>query len=204
MNAAINMREITPSQVSGTAIDAESRREFANDKIAQLFFEKAQQRLQNVSRWNTLAGGISAFFWLINGDGDSITRAPLSGDYIMIDIPGPGTKAGKGYDWVRVEEILLEVSENQEAYGFRVRPVPNPFGIQEDTAHFYSQRSTSTFLVSRERNTVSAQVHDRNIEPNQNANNVVDKVRNAVVGATGALMFSKIQWQKLTDGLLRD
>jgi hypothetical protein len=35
------------------------------------------------------------------------------------------------------------------------------------------------------------------------ADRATDKIRDAVVGAAGALSFSKIQWQKLTDGLIK-
>lgn len=69
-----------------------------------------------------------------------------------IDIPGPGSSEGDGYDCVCVEDVK-EVSEgDMQSTGFHVRPSQNPFGEKNETAHFYSNEATSNFIVTREGN----------------------------------------------------
>jgi hypothetical protein len=92
-------------------------------------------------------------------------------------------------------------ADDLESYGIRVRPAENPETETKEVAHFYSSESTSTFLVTRKGNNVTAEVYDRNTKPNDEAHTTVDKIRDLVVGATGITVFSKIQWQGLVDGL---
>jgi hypothetical protein len=80
--------------------------------------------------------------------------------------------------------------------------VQNPQKNGEDIAHFFFRESTSSFIVTREGNKIAATIYDRNTKPNKDADPIVDKVRDMVVGAAGVLGFSKIQWKKLTDGFL--
>jgi hypothetical protein len=126
------------------------------------------------------------------------------GDYFKIDIPGPGSDSGEGYDWVQIEEVETTTSLDGERFGFRVRPTDNPQNRKEDVAHFYSEESTSSFIVERQNNKITASVHDRNTKPNTDADTVIDKIRDTIVGAAGVASFSKIQWKKLTDGLVSD
>ena len=124
------------------------------------------------------------------------------GDYFKIDIPGPGTKSGDGFDWVQIEEVENTSLPDGERFGFRVRPTDNPQNQKNDVAHFYSDDSTSSFIVERRNNIVTASVHDRNTKPNTDADKPIDKIRDAIVGAAGVATFSKIQWKNLTDGLI--
>jgi hypothetical protein len=57
--------------------------------------------------------------------------------------------------------------------------------------------------VYREGNKVMASVYDRNIKPNTEAENIVDKIRDMMTGTAGKLIFSKLQWKALTEGLLQ-
>jgi hypothetical protein len=193
---------IIPGQQTGKAIDAESHVALPNESAAKTFFAKVKDRLKNVNRWDEYAGNFSATFRLVNASGIEVNRHVEKGDYFKIDIPGPGSESGKGYDWVRVEEIENNATTDGEKFGLRVRPTENPQGGRDDVAHFYSDESTSTFLVERKGNTITASIHDRNTKPNTEASTTADKIRDTAVGAAGVLAFSKIQWQKLTDGLL--
>ena len=56
--------------------------------------------------------------------------------------------------------------------------------------------------VKLEDDLISAEVHGRNEKPNTSAENLPDKIRNAVVGIGAVAGFAKIQWQKLVKGLL--
>jgi hypothetical protein len=194
---------IIPAQQTGKAIDAESSIELTGEMEARSFFAEVKKRLQNVNQWKNYAGNLSATFQLVNAEGREMDRPAQKGDYFKIDIPGPGSTSGKGYDWVQIEEVESKSTPDGESFGFRVRPTDNPQSNKQDVAHFYSEESTSSFIVQRHGNRVTASIHDRNTKPNTDADSTVDKLRDAVIGVAGALSFSKIQWQNLTDGLLK-
>lgn len=193
---------IVPDQLTGKAIDAESSVNLYNKKSAKAFFEVVKNRLQNVNNWHKMAGNLSASFQLVNKEGVDVQRGAQKGDYFKIDIPGPGNKTGRGYDWVQIEDIEDTSFPEVEHFGFRVRPAENPQHHGQDIAHFYSQESTSTFTVTRKGNKITAAIYDRNTKPNKNAEFTTDKIRDAVVGAAALVGFSKIQWKSLTDGLV--
>lgn len=196
------MEKLIPHQQHGKAIDATSTIKFAEPSMAKDFFKTAKQRLNDVNAWHLLAGKAMAKFVLVNAEGQDIHRQPMSGDHFKIDIIGPGTQEGDGFDWVRIETIQTEAEGDSESYGFTVRPSSNPNRETTETAHFYSNESTSTFIVKRKGVIVTAEVHDRNTKPNDDATRTTDIIRDKVVGVMGALTFSKIQWQNLTDSLV--
>mgnify|MGYP003579757602 FL=1 len=199
-----NTPNIVPSQQTGKAIDAKSSIELTGEMEARSFFAEVKNKLQNVNQWKEYAGNLSATFQLVNAEGKEIDRPAQKGDYFKIDIPGPGSTSGEGYDWVQIEEVESKSSPDGESFGFRVRPTDNPQNSKQDVAHFYSEESTSSFVVERNGYRITASVHDRNTKPNTDADSTTDKIRDAVVGAAGALSFSKNQWQNLTDGLLKE
>lgn len=193
---------IVPGQQTGVSIKAESQLELANEEAASAFFDVVKMRLNKVSQWHELAGNTFARFQLVNKDGMKVLRSPQKGDYFKIDIPGPGPASGQGYDWARVEAIESVSTPEAESFGFRVRPASNPLQNKNDIAHFFSEESTSSFIVTREGNKVIATIYDRNIKPNKEAVPILDKVRDMIMGTAGALIFAKLQWQQLADGLL--
>ena len=193
---------IVPKQRTGKAIDATGSLSLKDENEAKTFFSVVKNRLQNVSEWADLSGNLSATFQLVDTDGMEVRRNLRKGDYFKIDIPGPGSKAGDGYDWVLIEEVEDKSSSDSESFSFRVRPTANPQNLNKDIAHFYSPESTSTFTVSRQGCKIEAAIRDRNTKPNKTADSPVDKIRDSIVGTMGVLRFSKIQWQNLVDGLL--
>jgi hypothetical protein len=200
---ALNKSEIVPDQQTGKAIDAESSIELTDENEARVFFTEVKSRLQNVNRWHEYAGELLASFQLVDKNGVEVQREARKDDYFKIDIPGPGTKTGAGFDWVQIEDESYTSSPDGEQFGFRVRPTDNPQSKEKDVAHFYSKESTSTFIAQRVGNKITVSIHDRNTKPNTDADRTSDKVRDAVVGTAGAISFSKIQWQNLTDGILK-
>jgi hypothetical protein len=202
LNVKKKTSDIIPQQQTGKAIDAASSIELNDESDAKTFFTKVRDRLQNVNQWKKYAGSISADFQLVDNLGRAVWRQAREGDYFKIDIPGPGSKNGDGYDWVKIEEVVSSSSPNGESFGFRVRPADNPQRSNADVAHFYSQESTSTFIVERNKNKITVSIHDRNTKPNTNADRTSDKIRDTLVGAAGVITFSKIQWKNLTEGLL--
>lgn len=193
---------IIPGQFKGQELEAESSHVSNDELVAQTLYEAAKKKLLSVNNWHKVAGAITARFQIIDQKGNEVNREVEKGDYLRIDIPGPGSKEGDGYDWVLVEDLKEIKKPSLQSVGFRVRPNENPFGKKNETAHFYSKETTSTFIVTRENVTVFSWIVDRNLLPNTESESVVDKVRDVVVGASGIAGFSKLQWQGLADGLI--
>lgn len=196
-----NYTRIVPENNTGVEIDSVSSIELQSAEEAKHVFAMAKQRLLNVNSWHDIAGVMTASFQLTDSNGNEVARTIQKGDYFKIDIPGPGSVAGDGYDWVQVEEVREVEDAEKQSIGIRVRPTSSPNNNKDEIAHFYSEESTSNFTVTREGNKVTAGIYDRNTKPNTDAN-LVDKARDMVVGLGAVTGFSKFQWQKLAEGLL--
>ncbi len=194
---------ILPPQYTGTEIEATASIELSDEIEAKHFFEEVKNRLLYVNNWHEVAGIISARFRVINKDGAEVNRSVTKGDYLKIDIPGPGSTEGDGFDWVSVEELKEVGDENMQSLGFRVRPTNNPGGSKNETAHFYSDEATSNFIITREKLTITAWIVDRNTKPNADVESLTDKIRDTSVGISAIGFFSKLQWQQLANGLVK-
>lgn len=190
-----------PENRDGAEVTVEESVQLADEQSAREFFARVKDRLLDVNRWKDWAGALSAGFQLTDEKGQEIEAFPRRGQYFRINIPAPGILTGEGYDWVRIEEVK-EQSGGDEFVAIRVRPAPSPVNENTDVAHFYTDEATSNFIVKREGTKVTAGVYGRNEKPNTEADNIVDKVRNAVVGTGGVAAFSKLQWKALVSGLL--
>lgn len=194
--------ETVPVQVQGSQMDIVEERcaHALTDAIA--LFERAGRRLLSVNQWGEYAG-ISAF-QLIDCYGIRAEREAQEGDYIRIDIPGPGTAMGMGYDWVKIEEIIAIEEAEEQVLSMTVRPCGHPISEREETAHFLTRAATSTFIIRRTGLCVAAEEHGRNEMPNTAEGSFFDKSRNFIVGMAAKLGLSYPQWKSLTKGLLRD
>ena len=193
---------IIPHQYTGKEIKATSSKELETESAAKIFFESAKTRLLDVNNWNKIAEAITAQFQIVDENGNGAMRKVRKGDNLRVNIPGPGSKEGDGYDWVHVEELKVVNEESVQSVGFRVRPSQNPFSEKNETAHFYSAHATSSFIVTRENAKITSMIIDRNLQPNTESAALLDKLRDVVVGVSAIAGFSKIQWQGLADGLL--
>ena len=197
--------EIIPKQKLGASTDAVSKIKMATVDEALWEFEIVKDRMLDVSHWHDLTGEIFAKFQLIDECGNELYRRAREGDFLRIDIPGPGNTSGEGYDWVRIE--LIEFSDNEEEsfeyVAMNVRPCPNPLNQDQATAHFFKDVAISTFIVRRKLNVISAEVHGRNEEPNTEDLSITSKIRNFFVGIGAIMGFSQLQWKTLVDGLVK-
>lgn len=193
---------IVPGQYTGKNIQTEVSRKLTENEEAKSLYLIARERLLNVNKWHSLAGFISGVFQLSNEHGEKLDRLVRTGDYIKIDIPGPGSPEGDGYDWVFVEEVKETDTEMLQGTGFRVRPSTNPLNNSPETAHFYSNEATSSFIVIRDNKQVTVQIIDVNLRPNDENNSLKDSVRNVVIGVGALGLFSKIQWKNLAEGII--
>lgn len=200
---AIQNSQVIPPQEEGKQVDIVETIKASNSEEAKLIFRQVRQRLFDISNWSQISEGISAFFLLTDQYGKEKQGIPAKGDYFRIDIPGPGASAGEGYDWVRVEMIDDNPApDNKTEWAIiKVRPSEDP-ATKEGVAHFFDEEATSSFIVKREDDLIIAEVHGRNEKPNTSAENLPDKIRNAVVGIGAVAGFAKVQWQKLVKGLL--
>ena len=191
-----------PEQHKGGEKNIESTVDTGSLDEASNLFQRARKRLFDVNNWDKICGKLSAVFKLTDNKGNEVSGEAKEGNYFKIDIPGPGTAAGKGYDWVRVEEIVEENKGETEYALIRVRPTDNPSTGDKSVAHFFSDKATSNFVIKRDGTFVTAAVYGRNEVPNTEADNLLDKARNAVIGVSAIAGVSNAQWKSLTNGLL--
>lgn len=163
----------------------------------------ARQRLRMVNRWHEYCGILSASFQLTDEAGNKAGGMAVPGQYIAIDLPGPGPTVGEGYDWVYIEKTVDQwISDSQAFYLMQVRPSHQPGKDEKPAAHFFEPTATSSFVMALDEYTVTAAVLGRNEIPNQQAINHFDKFRNSIVGHTGASGLSQLQWKSLVHGVL--
>lgn len=194
-----------PKQLQGQSSDIEERVDTSTTRQAHSTFVDASRRLLTINEWKDISGPTSATFHLTDENGNDIDRVAKPGDFIRIDIPGPGTATGKGYDWVRIESIddKTDPAGKHESLIMRVRPAQSPVNNEPNVAHFFDDAATSTFMIERDDLRVTASVHGRNELPNKNVDRLVDKVRNTLVANVATSGMSAYQWGLLTQGILR-
>ncbi|CAN5358443.1 hypothetical protein BH09BAC2_BH09BAC2_21750 [soil metagenome] len=200
------MPNLIPSHSIGHHIDTEHSVSAKTREEALDIFKKAYKRLLNIHLWHRLGGKGTSEFRLIGAHGNQEHRLAQVNDFFKIDIPGPGPKAGNGYDWVVVDAI--EDNSNSEGenetFAMRVRPCKDPQSKTDDVAHFFTAEATSTFVIIRNDNTIKAGIYGRSEKPNTDVKNLIDKVRNAAIGAGAIAGGANIQWDQLVKGFLAD
>ncbi|MES1249401.1 MAG: hypothetical protein ABUL46_01885, partial [Chitinophaga rupis] len=133
------LQNLIPPNTKGKPNDLEFSVTLPSRESASKCWDRAAKRLLNPPIWHELAGWASAHFKLVGADGNEVSRLAEEGDYLRVDIPGPGPSAGAGYDWVRVEllEYHKDPDGDKEWIGMRVRPCGEPGTLGVDTAHFF-------------------------------------------------------------------
>lgn len=191
-----------PPQRIGTRMDAVEEQKTRSAEEALALFHKASDRLLAVNQWGELAG--LSDFQLIDAQGIRAERKAQNGDFIRIDIPGPGSNAGAGYDWVRIIQILEHEDPLSRSLTMMVRPSAHPLSAKAEIAHFLKVDATSTFVIRMEGLSVFAEEHGRNELPNINEGSFYDKGRNFMVGMVAKLGLAYPQWKNLVKALLKD
>ncbi len=190
-----------PTQEEGRQSDIVEQRSFATAQLAREAFLLARNRLLDINYWGRISAGLSADFSLLDETGNKLERAPLPKDFIRIDLPGPGSLAGHGYDWVQIEAVEESEADTwRQAVLLRVRPSQDP-SLPEGPAHFFDPRASSTFLLERTGQVLRAGIHGRNEQPAVAAKKI-DTLRNTVVSELAALGAAAIQWKKLANAIL--
>jgi hypothetical protein len=193
-----------PIQKKGSYHDTEAKKTYADPEQVNEGFNILKERFMLINNWKSYCGEGFADFKLFDSEGRMVERFPLIGDYIRIDIPGPGTVEAKGYDWVEITDLFEEQTHDicLDFMMMTCRPSKNPQDkTSEHIVHFYSDQATSTFGIFKGRNFIEAGIYGRNETPNMDAE-FIDKARNLMIAAGGMIGISKIQWKTLVDGFL--
>lgn len=201
----IDITNAIPPQLTGNSTNDSQSIILPSTDEARLLFEKAMNRLLSVNNWKDLSGAASASFQLVSSNGHPQDRMAAPGDYIRINVPGPGSIEGDGFDWVRVEDIReqIYVPDNSFSFIMRVRPAARPGQPTQRISHFFRRYATSSFMVELKGREVKAGVYGRNETPNTGVRFLWDKIRNLIT-AIGAMMgYSHFQWKKLVNGILK-
>jgi len=198
------MKAYIPTHYRGKQVDLEAEVELTSEPEAKAFFNTVKSNLLNINRWYDIAMLPAATFVLTDSRGREKEKAVAEeGDLVRIDVPGPGTAAGDGYDWVQVEKIQEEIGEGVELCALTLRPTKSPSAQDEGVAHFFEEAATSTLIVKRESKRVVAFYHGRNEVVNTEMERPLDNLRNRVVGWTAKMGLSYPQWESLIQGLVK-
>lgn len=192
-----------PKQHTGSEVDITAEVQFDTEMESEEFFKIVKHRLIDVNNWDEVCLAPASVFRLINSEGKEIVGNVQEGDFIRINIPGPGTKMGEGYDWVKVETIVANEQKDGEVLSMTVRPSHHPLHATSETAHFFKDEASSTFQVKRMGKTVMAEVHGRNELANNDTSSLIDNIRNTLVGWSAKLGMSYPQWKLLVEGLVK-
>ena len=194
-----------PQQHEGNQTDVIEFADRDTSQKAHELFLLAKSRLKDVSNWHTFSGPGSSKFTLTDAKGNPLYRMAEMEDHFYIDLPAPATIAGDGLDWVQIINIddVEDANAESEYIAITVRPVTNPRHPDTEVAHFYGQNSTSTFIVERYLNHVSAAVHGRNETTNTDNTGIYDTIRNTIVALSARAGISGPQWKALVKGLLK-
>ena len=194
---------LIPHQHTGAESNTSYIIELSSTAEAQKVFLHARENLLQVNKWHDLSGPATAYFQLTDHNGREVDREAIPGDFLRINIPGPGN-AKTGYDWVKVENVEEQTSHSFHVWtAIKVRPATPPVPTTNNTAHFFSEQATSTFIVERKGTTVRASVLGRNETVNEQSKGWLDTMRNTIVAFAAMLGFNKPQWKSLVKGILR-
>lgn len=195
------MAEQIPEQIEGKALDYFKSVDFSSTNEANLLFEKAKNRLLDVNNWDEITGTPSAMFKIKDEHGLELDRPVQQGDYIQIDIPGPGLPSAGGYDWVHVESINKESSSDRRQICITLRPCADPTDENNDTAHFFRSLATSSILIEQKDKHIFLHYAGRNEVINTDNTALLDNFRNFMVGLGAKMGASFPQWKALIEGL---
>lgn len=192
-----------PAQVKGAKSDAVSKVEFETVSLAQNHFETVKKRFLDINSWEHFAGKEKAEFSLRNSKGDILCDTPSVGDFVAIKVPLLPNQDRDHLDWAKVEVVTSEKDDYSETLYIRLRPTSNPTEKDASTTHFLNSDSTSNFIIKREGKMISAEVHARNEVANTEDKSLPEKLRNKMVAFGAMLVGSTVQWNGLTDGLIK-
>jgi hypothetical protein len=196
-------KAVSPEKKEGKSLDLQFTVNEKNADEARSIFITACQRLLDPAVWNQLSGTLTANFAITNSQGIVLHRKLKERDFLRITLPSPGEETGKIHDWVTVERIAANIDlAADESLAITLRPSKNPASVNDDTAHFFKDNATSTFIISLKNKAVTAFYFGRNEIPNTDVPGILNKLRNGMVAIGAMAGLSNLQWTALLKGLL--
>lgn len=193
-----------PEQVVGKSLDYSRELILPNETAAYYRYREIVKKLLDVNNWKEIATGVSAEFVVVDEQHQILNRRVRKNDFIRIDIPGPGVPSADGYDWVKVITLDQYDHQNKRKTFISMQPCPDPQTMDKETAsHFFKKYTTSNIVIRQENNIVTLQYAGRNEVINTEKENIMDNVRNFLVGLGAKLGASYPQWKALIDGLAK-
>jgi hypothetical protein len=181
-------RSVIPRQEKGVKSTTVRKEVYRTIDEANHVFYSVKKRLLDINNWGKYS---SAHYELIRSDGSYKNGTAEETDIIKIDIPGPSSTRGEGYDWVQIEKI----KETEDLFAIEVRATSRPGSNDQTAAHFYTHETTNTFSVEKKGKQVICQVNGRNMIFNLKHKNLFDKIRNFITGLFSEGGGSKILWK---------
>lgn len=198
-----NPEDLIPTQHTGVAKEVHQHVTAASEDDAAVIFNQAKDRLRSVNEWASISEGHSAKFLLCDHDGTALSRPAQQGDLVRIDVPAPHRQSNSGFDWVTLATVAEGADEGGNPWiVLTTRPTPDPTAPGADTAHFFDNGSTGTFLIRQHGVRVDGSHYGRNELPNTDGN-LADKARALLVTVGAYLGLSDKQWEGLVKGLLQ-
>lgn len=194
-----------PEQHVGSQTDNSDYKEYSTSSEAKENFNNIKRQFLDINNWHNVSDGISSEFIVVDSKGNDKNTPPQLNDYIKIKIPVPGPIEGDGFDWVKIVDFQ-EGYDSERDYDylyFTLRPTKNPNGDEDLTAHFYTDESTNTFILLREKEKITIGVHGRNEVPNKSQSEGLDKIRNQGLAIGAMFGLANPQWKNLIHGLLK-
>lgn len=191
------MLEIDPQIKGGKHDSVETKNLEENSKI---IFEKMQYAFFNINGWDHLFKNSTNFQVTDESGKDKFDEIKI-GDFVKIKIPGPKSKVGAGYDWVKIFDLKTEEQKDCLVHSIVLSPSYRP-NSSKKTAHFFKSEARNYFIIKKYPNRITAEVHGRNEIPNYQNLGIWDKARNFLVSHGGIFGFSKTHWKVWTKNIL--
>lgn len=196
------MKNTIPKQHIGKKLDYSRILICSNESTTDQTFKMIKRKIENVNEWHKVADSPSAIFQIMDSQNNTLYRTVKQGDYIRIDIPGPGLPSADGFDWVKVDHIISQDSYLSRQFTLTLRPCPDPTHKGNDTAHFFKDLATSSFSAEMTGRSVLVRYAGRNEVINTENDAIADNFRNFLIGLAAKLGASYPQWKALVDGLV--
>lgn len=197
------MKHQIPAQQKGAESIAISEIDLPSIEEAKAHYQTVKKRFLDINSWELFAGKEKAEFSLRDDQGKLSLDKPTVGNYVSIKIPLLHNPDEEGMDWVKIEVCEEDISNDEESYYIRLRPTAKPGSPTDEITHFLNDDATSNFIIQRISSKVKAEIIARNEVPNMKDKTFTEKIRNKLVAFGGMLFGSKVQWEGLTDGLIK-
>lgn len=191
-------------QIKGSFHDSFEIKNFNSINECNLFFKNLQKVFLNINCWENFFHRTSTFQVTDSFGNDKFSRIAI-GDFVKIKIPGPKSKFGEGFDWVKISEVEFHFSAECEYFCMVLSPSNKPGS--DVTSHFFQSCAKNYFTIKNYGHLITAEVHGRNEILNYKDLPIWDQCRNFLTANGGIFGFSKIHWKQwcvniLDEGIL--